>query len=175
MESVPWGGTVPADRALRGILGVDLDSANPEGTARVLRDVLGYQYVAGSDGTFESSDAGRYARIRLHTPEGRRVGRVGAGGTHHVAFRVADDDELTAVQAKVEALGLKTSGYIDRFYFHSVYFREPGGILFELATDGPGFASDESLESLGEHLALPRSSKIVATRSKPTCLKPLLV
>ena len=83
------------------------------------------------------------------------MGRVGAGGVHHVAFRVNDDDELHEIQAKVEALGIKTSGYVDRFYFHSIYFREPGGILFELATDGPGFASDESEETLGQQLALP--------------------
>lgn len=152
---VPWAGKIPVERALRGIIGVDLDSARAEGTSRVLTEVLGFKFVNGSEGTFEAVNESSYARIRINVPDGRRVGRVGAGGVHHVAFRVADDAELAATQAKVESLGIQTSGYIDRFYFHSVYFREPGGILFELATDGPGFASDEDVQTLGEHLALP--------------------
>ena len=151
----PWGAFVAPERAIRGIIGVDLTSARPDGTARILQQVLGYQFVAGSEGSFEAFDESHYAHIRLIRSEGARMGRVGAGGVHHVAFRVKDDDELLAIQAKVEALGIKTSGYVDRFYFHSVYFREPGGILFELATDGPGFASDESEEALGQQLALP--------------------
>ena len=84
-----------------------------------------------------------------------RVGRVGAGGVHHVAFRIDDVDELHRMQEKIEAIGGRTSGLVDRFYFQSLYFREPGGVLFELATDGPGFASDEHPDELGETLALP--------------------
>ncbi len=151
----PWSEAVAAERALRGIVGVDLISTRPMATSRVLTELLGYKFVPGSEGTFETGDEGSYASIRLHQPDSRRVGRVGAGGVHHVAFRVADDDELSELQAKIEAAGLSTSGYVDRFYFHSVYFREPGGVLFELATDGPGFASDESVDSLGKQLALP--------------------
>jgi len=154
-SSNPWTDRVPAERAVRGIVGVDLVSARPTATSRVLTEILGYTFVPGSEGTFETSDDDHYACIRLYDPEGQRVGRVGAGGVHHVAFRVSDDDELSELQAKVEAAGLSTSGYVDRFYFHSVYFREPGGVLFELATDGPGFASDEAVEDLGRHLALP--------------------
>jgi len=151
----PWGKPVAVERALRGIIGVDLTSARPEATSRVLTELLGYKLVPGSDGTFETGDDASYACVRVIESDSRRLGRVGAGGVHHVAFRVSDDDELTALQARIEAVGLKTSGYVDRFYFHSVYFREPGGVLFELATDGPGFASDEPVETLGEHLALP--------------------
>ena len=151
----PWASTVAAERAIRGIIGVDLVSGRPEATSRVLTELLGYKFVADSDGSFESGDDEHYSHIRLHVPDAPRMGRLGAGGVHHVAFRVKDDEELLALQSKVEALGMKTSGYVDRFYFHSLYFREPGGVLFELATDGPGFASDESESTLGQKLALP--------------------
>lgn len=151
--SKPWTQVIPAESAIQGIVGVDLESARPEATRGVLHHLLGYR---SSDGvTFHAGDDRSYARVRVIEPLARRMGRVGAGGVHHVAFRVQDDDELNALKEKVEAAGLSTSGYVDRFYFHSVYFREPGGILFELATEGPGFASDESMETLGEHLALP--------------------
>ncbi len=154
-STAPWTQSVAPERALRGIIGVDLTSARPQATARVLTEILGYTYVPGSEGSFEAQDESSYGCIRLIGSEAHRLGRVGAGGVHHVAFRVADDEALTILQAKIEATGMKTSGYVDRFYFHSVYFREPGGVLFELATDGPGFASDENVETLGEHLALP--------------------
>ncbi len=154
-NAVPWAATVPADRALRGIVGVNLESARPDMTRLVLTELLGYRPLIGSDDTFATQDETSFAQIKIEASNQRRLGRVGAGGVHHVAFRVSDDDELRALQAKIEAAGISTSGYIDRFYFHSVYFREPGGVLFELATDGPGFASDENLETLGEHLALP--------------------
>ena len=154
-NAVPWGGKVPNDRALRGIVGVNLESARPDMTRLVLTELLGYRPLIGSDDTFATQDETSFAQIKIEGSLQRRVGRVGAGGVHHVAFRVSDDDELRVLQAKIESAGISTSGYIDRFYFHSVYFREPGGILFELATDGPGFASDENVEKLGEHLALP--------------------
>lgn len=151
--SSPWDAVVPAEHSLRGILGVDLESARPDSTRKVLTDLLGYEAV-GED-TYVTSGPQAHARIRVVPPTADRLGRVGAGGVHHVAFQVDDDEELLRMQDLVESFGLRTSGYIDRFYFHSLYFREPGGILFELATNGPGFASDESMESLGERLALP--------------------
>lgn len=154
-NSVPWDAVVPAEWAIRGFFGIDLDSARPVMTRRILTELLGYRPLFGSDDTFAAQDDTSYSQIKIHTPDARRLGRVGAGGVHHVAFRVSDDEELLALKARIEAIGIQTSGYIDRFYFHSVYFREPGGVLFELATDGPGFASDESLETLGQHLALP--------------------
>jgi glyoxalase family protein len=151
---VPWAAAVPGEHAIRGILGVDLESARPEGTKQVLTQILGYG--ADEDGiTFTTGDEKSQARIRVHEPTQQRYGRVGAGGVHHVAFRVENDDQLLEMQRRVEELGLGTSGYVDRFYFHSLYFREPGGTLFEIATDGPGFASDESQDTLGEKLALP--------------------
>jgi glyoxalase family protein len=78
----------------------------------------------------------------------------GAGGVHHVAFRIPDAD-YEAWDARLREAGMRTSGQVDRFYFRSLYFREPGGILFEIATDGPGFTADEPLATLGEKLSLP--------------------
>lgn len=149
----PWGKSVPEEHALRGILGVDLDSARPGLTRSVLTEILGYEQT-GED-LFETRDENHHGRIRLASSGGNRLGRLGAGGVHHVAFRVADDAELETLQQRIEATGLHTSGFVDRYYFHSLYFREPGGVLFELATDGPGFASDEDPATLGEKLALP--------------------
>ncbi len=149
----PWDKHVPAEHAIRGILGVDLESARPDSTRRVLTEVLGYE--ERGDGVFEATGSESHGRVRIVPSLAGRFGRIGAGGVHHVAFRVKDDAELNATMDKVESFGLRTSGYVDRFYFHSVYFREPGGVLFELATEGPGFASDEDQAHLGERLALP--------------------
>ena len=80
---------------------------------------------------------------------------VGIGGVHHVAFRTPNDAEHRAWQERIAAAGLRVTPQIDRFYFHSIYFREPGGVLFEIATDGPGFTSDEDPQHLGEALSLP--------------------
>lgn len=149
----PWDRAVPKEHAIKGLLGVDLESARPDSTRRILTDILGYEDNGGE--VFFAKGERSYGRLRLVEPTSGRFGRVGAGGVHHVAFRVENDEELATMQERVEALGLRTSGYVDRFYFRSLYFREPGGILFELATDGPGFASDEDMAALGERLALP--------------------
>jgi glyoxalase family protein len=151
----PWTASVSEENAIRGIVGVDLESARPEGTYRVLTELLGFRQAGQIEGLLEAGDDSHYARVRLVGSHSRRLGRVGAGGVHHVAFRVADKDELLAMQEKIEGVGLQTSGFVDRYYFQSLYFREPGGILFELATDGPGFASDEDPATLGQRLALP--------------------
>lgn len=151
----PWGKIVPEEFAIRGILGVDLQTARADGTRRVLTEILGYEPIDREETVYVSDFASQAGRLRLVGGHNRQFGRLGAGGVHHVAFRVADDDELNRLGERIEAVGLRTSGFVDRYYFHSLYFREPGGILFELATDGPGFAADESIESLGEKLALP--------------------
>jgi glyoxalase family protein len=83
------------------------------------------------------------------------MARQGAGGVHHVAFRTPDEVQYHGWTQRLNELGIRNSGEIDRFYFRSLYFREPNGILFEIATDGPGFATDEPMDSLGEKLALP--------------------
>ncbi len=152
-EVVPWAKTLPADMATRGILGVDLQSARPDSTRRVLADVLGYRDLDGTRFEIRTEDSA--SEVNVVELPGSGFGQVGAGGVHHVAFRVRDDQELLAFQDRIEAAGFRTSGYVDRYYFHSLYFREPGGILFELATDGPGMAGDEPADRIGERLSIP--------------------
>ena len=152
-EVVPWTKNIPIDVAIQGIHGVDLDSRFPDATRRVLTDVLGYENVDGTRFVVRGDDYS--SELLVRDPNQSGFGQVGAGGVHHVAFRVRNDEELLAYKDKIESFGIRTSGYIDRFYFHSLYFREPGGVLFELATDGPGFASDEDSNHLGEGIALP--------------------
>ncbi len=86
---------------------------------------------------------------------GLQPARQGAGGVHHVAFRTPNETEYSAWAERLNRMGLRNSGKVDRFYFQSLYFREPNNILFEIATDGPGFHADEPMEHLGERLALP--------------------
>lgn len=152
-QVVPWTKTLTADMATRGIFGVDIESARPDSTRRVLTDVLGYTSIDGVRFGLESEDSS--SEVVVHDPKGRNMGQVGAGGVHHVAFRVKDDETLATMQDRIESAGFRTSGYVDRYYFHSLYFREPGGILFELATDGPGMAGDEDAEHIGEKLSVP--------------------
>src|SRR5579871_2525965 len=148
LESVPWEQVVPAEHALRGFYGIDIASARPDGTKWTL-DLLGFKPTTNPDVFWFSSSAG-HAQVSLVSEPGARPGMPGAGGIHHVAFRVKDDDELSAFQQLLESKGFQTSGYVDRYWFHSLYFREPGGVLFELATDGPGMDRDELPEHLGE-------------------------
>jgi glyoxalase family protein len=130
-------------------------------TARLLTDLFGYQEAGqeATDGTerlrFCSPASGRGAVVDLIRSDVRSIGRQGAGSIHHVAFRA----ESSAIQGewreRVAAFGLDVTPVIDRQYFESIYFREPGGILFEIATDPPGFAVDEAEAELGTHLKLP--------------------
>ncbi len=152
-DVVPWTKNIPVEVAIRGIHGVDLDSRNVDSTRKVLTDILGYEDVDGTRFVVNGDNYSSELIVREPNKEG--FGQVGAGGVHHVAFRVQNDEKLLAFKDKIESFGIRTSGYVDRFYFHSLYFREPGGVLFELATDGPGFASDEEPSHLGEGIALP--------------------
>ena len=95
-----------------------------------------------------------YARLRETEPD-LAPARLGAGGVHHVAFRTPDEEQYHAWTKHLKALRIPTSGEIDRYYFRSLYFREPNGVLFEIASDGPGFAVDEDPDTLGEKVALP--------------------
>ena len=153
-ETVPWDAAVPAERALRGILGVDLDSPRPAETREFLSRYLGFEMVSEGD-VVTMAVRGEDSAGEVVVRESRRAGRAGAGGMHHVAFRVRDDDELRGFERRLEEAGMRTSGYVDRYYFHSLYFREPGGVLFELATDGPGMAIDEAPGELGARVSLP--------------------
>jgi glyoxalase family protein len=104
---------------------------------------------------FDTGPGGPGAQVRIAVRPDLPPERLGRGGVHHVAFRVPSFEEHEEWVGRVTRAGLRTSGIIDRFYFKSIYFREPNGILFELATDGPGFATDEDVDALGEKLALP--------------------
>ena len=133
---------------------VTLCENDPEPTARFLA-ILGF-VPAGVEGNRHRFElAGGAGRIEiLHEPETER-GKMGAGAIHHVAFRVADEKGQLDWRAQLIEAGIHVSPVKDRLYFHSIYFREPGGVLFELATDGPGFLIDEPEETLGSKLCLP--------------------
>lgn len=165
-DAVAWDKGVPADAAIRGLYSVDLESARPEGTMKVLTELLGFK-PTGVDGLVEALSETTVGQVLVHSGAGRTVGRVGAGGVHHVAFRVRDEAHLLALQRRIEAAGIQTSGEIDRYWFRSLYFREPGGTLFELATEGPGFSVDEDTATLGDKTTLapflePRRAEIEA-------------
>ncbi|WP_142846151.1 ring-cleaving dioxygenase [Telmatospirillum sp. J64-1] len=157
-EEEGWsGGGVPAEHAIRGLHGVTLmlDDAGPTGA--ILADILGFREI-GRDA--------RHVRFKAESPVGGIVdirvakgflpGRLGRGSVHHVAFRAADEDEQARMVRKlVENDHLLTTEQKDRKYFRSVYFHEPGGVLFEIATEAPGFTVDEPLDRLGSSLKLP--------------------
>lgn len=154
-----WGGGgVPAEHAIRGFAGITIWAHDAALTAPVLTDVLGFRELA-RDGSVTRYVAEGDRRPGVHVDvrhaEGFTRGRSGGGTVHHVAFRVEDDAAQAAVREQVIAAGMQPTSVVERFYFRSVYFHEPGGVLFELATNGPGFAVDEPLETLGTALKLP--------------------
>jgi glyoxalase family protein len=161
----PWANSpVPVVQGIRGLDAVMLTVLDPAPTARVLTDVLGFRpagHYPDPDAPqrqihiFTTGAGGPGAEVHVETRTDLPLERLGRGGVHHVAFRVPDEEAHEAWFDRVESAGLRTSGQIDRYYFKSIYFREPNGILFELATDGPGFATDEDVAHLGERLALP--------------------
>ncbi|MFL5612186.1 MAG: VOC family protein [Gemmatimonadaceae bacterium] len=148
---------IPRDRAIHGFHGVTLWLSASGESERVLGDTLGFRAI-GEEGTtrrFAAGDGGPGAIVDVRTIGDFGRGAGGAGTVHHVAFRVPNDEAELEVRSRVARSGLHPTPVIDRNYFHSVYFREPGGVLFELATNPPGFAIDEPLEHLGEQLMLP--------------------
>ena len=151
-----WGREIPVEHAIRGFHGVTLLLAKTDPTAAIL-DVLGFREVA-RDGALRrfSADVPLGGHLDIREAGDFLRGRQGRGSVHHVAFRAADDAAQAAMVEKLTAQGMQVTGQKDRNYFRSVYFREPGGVLFEIATDDPGFAVDEPAESLGQALKLPR-------------------
>jgi catechol 2,3-dioxygenase-like lactoylglutathione lyase family enzyme len=143
------------EHGLRGFHSVTLASGNPEATARVLTDVFGWNEQGEEDGRlrFRASDGGLGSVVDVVPSDA--TGRGAAGTFHHVAFRTRDEQEQRAWQEVLLEAGLMVTEIRDRQYFRSIYFREPGGVLFELATDGPGFATDEPEDALGTALQLP--------------------
>jgi glyoxalase family protein len=162
----PWERSpVPAEHQIRGLGPIVLTVHDLARTAEVLTGVMNMRrlrdYAAHGAQIHvfamgEAKDENNPA-AELHVIESKDspVARQGAGGVHHVAFRTPDEEQYHAWTKRLTDLRVPNSGEIDRFYFRSLYFREPNGILFEIATDGPGFATDEPMETLGEKLALP--------------------
>jgi glyoxalase family protein len=154
----PWQTEeVKADAATRGFHNITLTLKQIEATAEILTGVLGYTLLGQEGNRYRfGTDAIAHAnRVDIIEAPGERAGSVAGGTNHHVAFRVKDDTILMEYQEKIARMGLGITPKIDRDYFFSLYFREPGGVLFELATDNPGFAKDEPVNELGTHLKLP--------------------
>ena len=154
----PWdGGPVPPGHALRRLHSVTLSIQGFEKTSDLLTPGLGVRAAgeAGSRFRFEVGEGGAGARVDLLSVPDAPFGRVAAGTVHHVAWRVADDVSQRRWRDRLVALGRDVTPILDRQYFHSIYFREPGGVLLEIATDPPGFALDEPITDLGHHLRLP--------------------
>jgi len=158
-KGTPWtGGNVPADQAIRAFHSATLAEEGYENTAKVLTDLMGfsakgsdqnryrYQAVAGS---------GVAGIVDVVCVPDARHGTVGAGAVHHIAFRTPDDPQQRAWRDKIATARLNVSPVMDRQYFHSIYYREPGGVLFEIATDTPGFTADQPAGELGKKLMLP--------------------
>ncbi|MDR6727023.1 glyoxalase family protein [Paenibacillus amylolyticus] len=161
----PWDRSpVPAEYGIIGLGPIHLTVQDASLTTPVLTDLLGFRskgsypaLVAGQPDilVFESGDGGSGTEVHVEERNDLPIERPGRGSVHHVAFRVDNEEELKQWVDRVSNFKFPNSGFVDRFYFRSLYFREANGILFELATDGPGFDTDEELEFLGESLALP--------------------
>jgi glyoxalase family protein len=170
----PWAKSeVPSAHQIRGLGPIVLSVPDLKLTDAVLTHVMSmrrareYRAVSTIAGTtlpggdsvsvhvYEMGNGGPAAELHVAVEPGIQPGRQGAGGVHHVAFRTPTFDEYDAWAERLAKLGMPSSGRVDRFYFRSLYFREPNGILFEIATDEPGFAADEPMDALGERLALP--------------------
>jgi glyoxalase family protein len=159
---VPWEGSpVPREVGIRGLGAVELTVRDLGPTAWVLTEVLGFRRTSehAQDGArvvvFEVGAGGPGTEVLVVEEPGAPQAHLGRGGVHHVAFRTPDDEEHAAWRERIREAGLGVTPQINRYYFRSIYFREPGGVLFEIATDGPGFATDEDAEHLGERLSLP--------------------
>jgi glyoxalase family protein len=164
-EGEPWDRVdIPLEHAIRGFYGVELSVPRLAQMEPIFTRLVGFSKITEQPGldnpsrtvTIYGMDGGGPGK-EVHVVEqpDARPAFLGRGGVHHVAFRLKDDAEQQAWLQELTRAGVRTSGVVDRYYFKSLYFRISNGILFELATDGPGFASDEPLESLGERLALP--------------------
>ena len=152
-----FAGAAPDEFAIRAFHAPTLDVQKAKSTERLLT-MFGFDSIAkeGSRHRFALNERSRSARVDvIERPDGQ-FGNIAAGTVHHIAFRAANDEEQLQWRKQLVDLGLHVTPVIDRQYFHSIYFREPNGILFEIATDGPGFAVDETVDQLGGSLKLPK-------------------
>jgi glyoxalase family protein len=165
----PWEkSTVPAEHQILGLGPITISVPELRATDAVLTNVMNLrrvrEYLHATDGVagaqrdvhvYQMGGDGAQAELHVLVEPGAQRATPGAGGVHHVAFRTPTFEEYDAWAERLTQLGVRSSGPVDRYYFRSLYFREPNGVLFEIATDGPGFAADEPMEALGERLALP--------------------
>lgn len=166
-ETEYWaGGGIPQEFAIRSIHGVTLAHRNLTSSASLYMDHLHFQQSGEDNGhrRFLVGDTLNRNFVDVVTPAALTRGSMGTGTIHHVAFRTATDENQGAWLEKIRKLGLNVSPVMDRNYFHSIYFRELSGVLFEIATDGPGMSIDESTDHLGEKLALPPMYEGMRTR-----------
>jgi glyoxalase family protein len=158
-EVQPWTeGPVPGEHSIRGLHSVSAALETREGTTTLLTESFGYRLIqeAENRARFAAPGGGGTGKtIELVCTPGSQPGRLGPGSVHHIAFRVPDDARQHAWREKILSLGYSVSAVMDRIYFRSIYFREPSGILFEIATDSPGFTNDETVDELGAKLRLP--------------------
>ena len=161
-SSAPWERSpVPEEHQIRGLGPIVLTVSELSRTAFVLTEVMNMRRVRDYNAhgahiqVFAMGEGGPAAELHVIEDRDSPHAQPGASSVHHVAFRTPDEAQYHAWTARLNELRVPNSGEVDRFYFRSLYFREPNGILFEIATDGPGFATDEPLENLGEKLALP--------------------
>jgi glyoxalase family protein len=164
-EFQPWDRSpVPAAHQIRGLGPVVMSVPSITETDAVLTSVLAMRHTrnyalepggAANVRVYEMGAGGPHAELHVAVQPDLPPARQGAGGVHHVAFRTPDEEEYHGWTQRLNRMGVPNSGEIDRYYFRSLYFREPNGILFEIATDGPGFAVDEDADRLGDALALP--------------------
>jgi glyoxalase family protein len=180
-DARPWAKSpVPAEHQIRGLGPITLSVPDLKPTdamltalmnMRKVRDYPHPQSNKGSIHVYQMGEGGSGAELHVAVQPDLPVAEQGAGAVHHVAFRTPDNAQYDAWAERLTSMRIPNSGKVDRFYFRSLYFREPNGILFEIATDGPGFATDEPLEKLGEKLALPpfleRERKRIEAGLKP--------
>ncbi len=179
-EAHPWDrSAVPAEHQVRGLGPIVLSVPDLQGTDVILRQAMNMrpvrEYADSAEASrtvhvYEMGSGGPAAELHVAVQPGLPIARLGAGGVHHVAFRTPDAD-YDGWAERLRTLGIPNSGKVDRFWFRSLYFREPNGILFEIVSDGPGFGVDESEATLGEKLVLPpflESQRTeIETRLKP--------
>lgn len=155
---LPWETEeVKAENATKGFHNITITTNKIDATAKILTDVFGYKLLEQHVNRFRfvTEAVDNAAIVDLVEVAGEIAGHVAGGSVHHVAFRVKNDQILMEYRQKIADLGLHITEKIDRNYFYSLYFREPGGVLFELATDNPGFSVDEPVDELGQGLKLP--------------------
>jgi glyoxalase family protein len=154
--STPWdGSSVPREKQVRGLYGAQLWERNATATAAFITGALGFVELGRDNGWIRYGFPSHPGVVDVRETPDERRGAWGIGAVHHLAWAVADDEDQLRVREQIAEAGGRATEVIDRFWFKSVYFREPGGVLFEIATEGPGFAVDEDPAHLGETLVLP--------------------